>query len=100
MSEKFSASLRIADLNDFIAPSQGCIVSLKGTKPPKFDRIEVGEHYQLVMDLWSIGHGWFYRGSVLQSICIILHLFVAFWNFRALLFGILSCMKIANLLFM
>ncbi|CAM8977948.1 unnamed protein product [Rhodiola kirilowii] len=33
MSEKFSATLRISDLNDFIAPSQDCIVSLKGQKP-------------------------------------------------------------------
>ncbi|XP_016205847.1 protein NAR1 isoform X1 [Arachis ipaensis] len=32
MSEKFSAALRIGDLNDFIAPSQACIVSLKGLK--------------------------------------------------------------------
>lgn len=32
MSEKFSAGLRIGDLNDFIAPSQACIVSLKGLK--------------------------------------------------------------------
>ncbi|KAI4303555.1 hypothetical protein MLD38_039166 [Melastoma candidum] len=30
MSEKFSATLRIGDLNDFIAPSQACIVSVKG----------------------------------------------------------------------
>lgn len=30
MSEKFSPTLRIGDLNDFIAPSQACIVSLKG----------------------------------------------------------------------
>ncbi|CAH9121646.1 unnamed protein product [Cuscuta epithymum] len=29
MSEKFSATLRIGDLNDYIAPSQGCVVSLK-----------------------------------------------------------------------
>lgn len=28
MSEKFSATLRIGDLNDYIAPSQGCVVSL------------------------------------------------------------------------
>ncbi|CAM8932818.1 unnamed protein product [Rhodiola kirilowii] len=35
MSEKFSATLRISDLNDFIAPSQDCIVSLKArTRPP------------------------------------------------------------------
>ncbi|KAG5516278.1 hypothetical protein RHGRI_037098 [Rhododendron griersonianum] len=33
MSEKFSAALRIGDLNDYIAPSQGCVVSLKGRKP-------------------------------------------------------------------
>ncbi|KAM2800605.1 hypothetical protein COP1_005306 [Malus domestica] len=32
MSEKFSATLRIGDLNYFIAPSQGCMVSLKGLK--------------------------------------------------------------------
>ena len=32
MSEKFSPALRITDLNDFIAPSQACIVSLKGFK--------------------------------------------------------------------
>ncbi|KAG6641898.1 hypothetical protein I3843_09G103800 [Carya illinoinensis] len=32
MSEKFSATLRIGDLSDFIAPSQACIVSLKGLK--------------------------------------------------------------------
>ncbi|CAL0309127.1 unnamed protein product [Lupinus luteus] len=32
MSEKFSAALRIGDLNDYIAPSQACIVSLKGLK--------------------------------------------------------------------
>ncbi|ERM95549.1 protein NAR1 isoform X1 [Amborella trichopoda] len=33
MSEKFSATLRVGDLNDFIAPSQSCIVSLKGYEP-------------------------------------------------------------------
>lgn len=33
MSHKFSPALRSADLNDFIAPSQNCIVSLKGIKP-------------------------------------------------------------------
>eukprot|EP00252_Welwitschia_mirabilis_P004068 TRINITY_DN1424_c0_g1_i1.p1 TRINITY_DN1424_c0_g1~~TRINITY_DN1424_c0_g1_i1.p1 ORF type:complete len:474 (-),score=76.94 TRINITY_DN1424_c0_g1_i1:450-1871(-) len=32
MSGKFSATLRLGDLNDFIAPSQSCIVSLKGLK--------------------------------------------------------------------
>ncbi|KAL5575859.1 hypothetical protein UlMin_017558 [Ulmus minor] len=34
MSEKFSPTVRIGDLNDFIAPSQACIVSLKGFKTP------------------------------------------------------------------
>ncbi|KAL0908385.1 hypothetical protein M5K25_022876 [Dendrobium thyrsiflorum] len=33
MSHKFSPALRSADLSDFIAPSQNCIVSLKGIKP-------------------------------------------------------------------
>ncbi|GLU15796.1 hypothetical protein SLE2022_322610 [Rubroshorea leprosula] len=32
MSEKFSPTLRIGDLSDFIAPSQACVVSLKGLK--------------------------------------------------------------------
>lgn len=43
MSEKFSATLRIGDLNDFIAPSQACIVSLKGLKATttKPDKVEV-----------------------------------------------------------
>uniref|UniRef100_A0A7N0ZWM7 Iron hydrogenase small subunit domain-containing protein n=1 Tax=Kalanchoe fedtschenkoi TaxID=63787 RepID=A0A7N0ZWM7_KALFE len=43
MSDKFSPALRISDLNDFIAPSQDCIVSLKGQKPAaaKSDRAEV-----------------------------------------------------------
>ena len=43
MSEKFSATLRIGDLSDFIAPSQACIVSLKGLKanPTKPDKPEV-----------------------------------------------------------
>jgi len=44
MSEKFSPALRIGDLNDFIAPSQACIVSLKGLKKPdnkKPDKVEV-----------------------------------------------------------
>ena len=41
MSEKFSAALRIGDLNDFIAPSQACIVSLKGLKANKPDKSEV-----------------------------------------------------------
>ncbi|KAL5717640.1 Cytosolic Fe-S cluster assembly factor nar1 [Ranunculus cassubicifolius] len=40
MSEKFSATLRIGDLNDYIAPSQGCIVSLKGAKATKQDKSE------------------------------------------------------------
>jgi hypothetical protein len=46
MSEKFSATLRIGDLSDFIAPSQACIVSLKGlkTNPTKPDKAEVFCH--------------------------------------------------------
>ncbi|PKA59758.1 hypothetical protein AXF42_Ash011882 [Apostasia shenzhenica] len=39
MSQKFSPALRSADLNDFIAPSQNCIVSLKGLKA-KSDKAE------------------------------------------------------------
>lgn len=46
MSEKFSATLRIGDLNDFIAPSQACIVSLKGltaAAATKQERAEVAD---------------------------------------------------------
>lgn len=41
MSEKFSATLRIGDLNDFIAPAQGCVVSLKNesTRLVKSERL-------------------------------------------------------------
>ncbi|KAJ3673267.1 hypothetical protein LUZ60_006641 [Juncus effusus] len=38
MSERFSPALRLADLNDFIAPSQNCVVSLNSSsrlKPEK-----------------------------------------------------------------
>ncbi|KAF8099580.1 hypothetical protein N665_0241s0013 [Sinapis alba] len=44
MSERFSPTLRLGDLNDFIAPSQACVVSLKGSKKPidkKPDRPQV-----------------------------------------------------------
>ncbi|XP_050213456.1 protein NAR1 [Mercurialis annua] len=45
MSEKFSAAIRIEDLSDFIAPSQACVVSLKGLKSntvkPKTDKPQV-----------------------------------------------------------
>ncbi|XP_010434828.1 PREDICTED: protein NAR1 [Camelina sativa] len=43
MSKKFSPTLRLGDLNDFIAPSQACVISLKGTKPiiKKTDRPQV-----------------------------------------------------------
>lgn len=43
MSEKFSSTLRIGDLNDFIAPSQGCIVSLKGLKTIKQEKVKKAE---------------------------------------------------------
>ncbi|KAG0477112.1 hypothetical protein HPP92_013953 [Vanilla planifolia] len=39
MSHKFSPALRSSDLNDFIAPSQNCIVSLKGLQT-KSDKAE------------------------------------------------------------
>lgn len=39
MSEKFSPALRLADLNDFIAPSQNCIVSLNSSSRAKSDSL-------------------------------------------------------------
>ncbi|XP_068641731.1 protein NAR1 isoform X2 [Aristolochia californica] len=43
MSEKFSPTLRLADLNDFIAPSQACIVSLKAVSASKPEKDEKRE---------------------------------------------------------
>ncbi|CAK9182260.1 unnamed protein product [Ilex paraguariensis] len=42
MSEKFSATLRLGDLNDYISPSQGCVVSLKAssTRQDKSQNLE------------------------------------------------------------
>ncbi|KAK4840727.1 hypothetical protein QYF36_016614 [Acer negundo] len=41
MSEKFSPTLRIGDLSDFIAPSQNCVVSLKKTTSKNPDKPQV-----------------------------------------------------------
>jgi len=41
MSEKFSPAIRIGDVNDFIAPSQACTVSLKERRLKKPDKVEV-----------------------------------------------------------
>ena len=37
----FSGAVRIADLNDFIAPSQQCVVSLSGSKLSLKDELAV-----------------------------------------------------------
>jgi hypothetical protein len=37
----FSGAIRIGDLNDFIAPSQACVVSLNGNKLETKDEQEV-----------------------------------------------------------
>ncbi|PON34014.1 Iron hydrogenase, subset [Parasponia andersonii] len=56
MSEKFSPSLRIGDLSDFIAPSQACIVSLKGLKAsarkPSDSKPELRNVMSAVPSLW------------------------------------------------
>lgn len=49
MSAKFSQTLQISDLNDYIAPSQACIVSLNGTTTAKKQ-----ETAQVVVTLVSI----------------------------------------------
>ncbi|CAI9783984.1 unnamed protein product [Fraxinus pennsylvanica] len=41
MSEKFSAALRIGDLNDYIAPSQGCVIKTEGAGKVKTTPKEV-----------------------------------------------------------
>ncbi|KAL6197723.1 hypothetical protein ACLB2K_033328 [Fragaria x ananassa] len=48
MSEKFSATLRIGDLNDYIAPSQACIVSLKSTSTKPSDKSQVSTSGKLL----------------------------------------------------
>ncbi|KAL6200873.1 hypothetical protein ACLB2K_024588 [Fragaria x ananassa] len=48
MSEKFSATLRIGDLNDYIAPSQACIVSLKSTSTKPSDKFQVSTSGKLL----------------------------------------------------
>ncbi|KAK4759709.1 hypothetical protein SAY87_022840 [Trapa incisa] len=45
MSEKFSATIQLGDLNDFIAPSQSCIVSVKGRKLTPAKRTDQPEVY-------------------------------------------------------
>ena len=50
MSEKFSPALRLADLNDFIAPSQACVVSLQGVKT-RPEKVEVSA--QSDFDIYS-----------------------------------------------
>jgi hypothetical protein len=37
----FSGAIQISDLNDFIAPSQACVVSLNGNKLETKDEQEV-----------------------------------------------------------
>lgn len=66
MSEKFSATLRIGDLNDFIAPSQACIVSLKGLKATatKPDKVEVLFRFVVPIAAKAAGH---YMLSVISS---------------------------------
>ncbi|KAI5559875.1 hypothetical protein BDE02_16G008000 [Populus trichocarpa] len=44
MSEKFSPTLRIGDLSDFIAPSQACVVSLKGLKTTAPNTVKRDKH--------------------------------------------------------
>ncbi|XP_042502964.1 protein NAR1-like [Macadamia integrifolia] len=48
MSEKFSPTLRIGDLNDYIAPSQACIVSLKGLKANTATKVDKTENQEKV----------------------------------------------------
>ncbi|KAJ4838743.1 Cytosolic Fe-S cluster assembly factor nar1 [Turnera subulata] len=48
MSEKFSPTLRIGDLSDFIAPSQACVVSLKANskKPDTRPQVSIAPKQQ------------------------------------------------------
>ena len=55
MVDLFSGAVKLADLNDFIAPSQACVVKLddfKG-KPPPSD-FEVAQGGDICRSLWII----------------------------------------------
>jgi len=49
----FSGAIRIGDLNDFIAPSQACVVSLNGNKLETKDEQEVGPCMEYHWDIVS-----------------------------------------------
>lgn len=56
MSEKFSATLRIGDLNDYIAPSQGCVI--KTEVICYFDyhlRFEICDYVEFRAYIWIFG---------------------------------------------
>jgi hypothetical protein len=42
MGEKWSGAVKLVDLNDFIAPSQACVVNLKGQQQPAEDQQGTG----------------------------------------------------------
>lgn len=74
MSEKFSATLRIGDLNDYIAPSQGCVVSLKGLKATSTNKAEVKFLGPFFYSLGPLGGFKFWNWSIVLGFVV--------YNFR------------------
>jgi hypothetical protein len=56
---QFSGAVKIADLNDFIAPSQSCVVSLKGNK------VQIGNDEQVrILYIRKVHRRWYQRVCV------------------------------------
>lgn len=51
----FSGAIRIGDLNDFIAPSQACVVFLNGNKLEAKDEHEVSYNIEYYGEIFSPG---------------------------------------------
>ena len=58
---QFSGAVKIADLNDFIAPSQSCVVSLKGNK------LEIGKDEQVCIHIRMAQRRWYQVGVCMQD---------------------------------
>lgn len=88
MSEKFSATLRIGDLNDYIAPSQGCVVSLKGLKATSTNKAEVKFLGPFIYSLGPLGRFKFWNWWIVLGFVV--------YNFRLLRRVIIRVQKSVN----
>lgn len=55
MAAKFSGAVKLGDLNDFIAPSQACVVKLNGGK---VEQLSADAHTKVIMRFfWVCAYG-------------------------------------------